>query len=135
MEIKYLKNYKRQCGFTLLEVIIAMTITGLVLGTVFSLFAGSKRLAFSALDEIDRTIFMRAAINVTQIEEEPEYPEYPKEFAESFELNVNEPLERPKRQTRKLLYVLESYELKAGRKKNQEPVSLLRWKKLEKMPD
>ena len=37
---------RRQRGFTLLEVIVALTITAMVLGSLFALAAGSKQLAF-----------------------------------------------------------------------------------------
>ena len=36
---------RRSSGFTLLEVMVAMTITGLALGSLFSVIAGNKRLA------------------------------------------------------------------------------------------
>ena len=39
------KRRKNQQGFTLIEVIVALTITGFLLGGLFSLVGGSKLLA------------------------------------------------------------------------------------------
>lgn len=58
----------RQNGFTLLEVMIALTITGLVLGGLLSLSAGSKRLAVSAQDTLHEAVQRRAAIQFAQLE-------------------------------------------------------------------
>ena len=58
----------RQSGFTLLEVMIALTITGLVLGGLLSLSAGSKRLAVSAQDTLQEAVQRRAAIQFAQLE-------------------------------------------------------------------
>ena len=58
-----LNSKRKQKGFTLLEVLVALAIVGMVLGTVFSLLASSKRLAFKALDDIERTVFLRSALN------------------------------------------------------------------------
>jgi len=98
-------------GFTLLEVLIAMTIVGMALGTVFGLLAGSKRLAFKAADDIERTIFLRSALNVAQILEESEYPELPNRYKKSLEIDSGDFLEKPEKQTRPMKLALESYVL------------------------
>ncbi len=98
-------------GFTLLEVLIAMTIVAMALGTVFSLLAGSKRLAFKAADDIERTIFLRSALNAAQILEEPEYPELPNRYKKSLEIDSGDFLEKPEKQTRPMKLALESYVL------------------------
>ena len=54
---------KRQKGFTLLEILIAMTLSSLVLGSLFVLQSNSSRLAFRADQKIDENISLRAALN------------------------------------------------------------------------
>jgi general secretion pathway protein I len=96
-------------GFTLLEVLLAMTIVGMVLGTIFGLLAGSKRLAFQAAEDIEQVIFFRSAINATQVLKEPAYPELPERYRNRVELKVEEPVEKPERQTRPMRLGLEPY--------------------------
>lgn len=50
-------------GFTLLEVMVALTITSLVLGGLFSLAAGSKQLAVRTQATLQQTMAARAQIN------------------------------------------------------------------------
>ncbi|MCK5877592.1 MAG: type II secretion system protein [Candidatus Marithrix sp.] len=102
---------KKNNGFTLLEVLIALTIVGMALGTVYSLLAGSKRLAFKATDDIERTIFLRSALNAAQILEEPEYPELPNRYKKSLEIESGDLLEKPEKQTRPMRLALEAYSL------------------------
>lgn len=54
---------RRQCGFTLLEVMIALTIAAFVLGGLFTLAAGSKQLAVRTQDSLRDTVATRAALN------------------------------------------------------------------------
>jgi len=100
-----------QTGFTLLEVLVALSIVGMVLGTVFGLLAGSKRLAFKSLDDIERTVFLRSAINVAQVLKEPDYPELPERYKKSLDLSIDEPLEKPEHQTKLMRLALEPYRL------------------------
>lgn len=116
-------------GFTLLEVILAMMIVGMVLGTLFSLLAGSKRLAFKASDEIGETLFLRTALNVYQVLEKPEYPQLPSEYAKELSAQTDSLLDPPERQTQKILLGLEPYVLKDARSGIQ--VNSVRLKKLE----
>ena len=102
----------QQQGFTLLEVIIAMAIVGMALGTILGLLAGSKRLAFKATDDIERTLFLRSAINAAQVLEEPEYPELPSQYKKNLAINTGEPLEKPEQQTRPIQLALEPYTLR-----------------------
>jgi len=106
-----MRNNPQAPGFTLLEVMVALAITALVIGTLFSLLAGSKRLAFSALDNIDRAIYARAALSAAQAEVEPDYPKLPDHYAQKITLQIGELLEKPERETAKSTYALEPYTL------------------------
>ncbi|MDR2212833.1 MAG: type II secretion system GspH family protein [Pseudomonadales bacterium] len=57
-------------GFTLLEVMVALTITGLALGALLSVVAGSKRLAFSAQQALAHSVAVRSLINSAQLRDE-----------------------------------------------------------------
>jgi len=54
-------------GFTLLEVMIALTITGLALGGLFGIIAGNKQLAWRAEDALLRSMQVRSLINFSQL--------------------------------------------------------------------
>jgi len=111
-----MKTNLQPTGFSLLEVIVAMAIVGMVLGTVFGLLAGTKRLAFKAVDDIERTIFLRSAINAAQVLEEPEYPELPERYKDSLDLTTDDLLEKPEQQTRPMRLALEPYTLRDDEK-------------------
>jgi len=53
-----------QAGFTLLEVLVAITLTALVMGSLFSLQSQSSKLGFSSMQAIDQTVNRRAALNL-----------------------------------------------------------------------
>ena len=53
---------RRERGFTLLEVLVALTLTGLVMGSLLSLSAGSKRLAVRSDQALLNALETRAAI-------------------------------------------------------------------------
>jgi len=111
-----MKTNLQHAGFTLLELIVAMAIVGMVLGTTFALLATSKRLAFKAVDDIERTVFLRSAINAAQILEEPDYPELPERYQQSLDLSTDDPIEKPERQTRPMRLALEPYTLRDDEK-------------------
>lgn len=96
-------------GFTLLEVLVAIAIVGMVLGTAFNLLAGSRRLAFHALDDIEHTIFLRSTINSYQVREEPDYPELPERYKKNLDVEIDEPLENPETLKRPIRLVIEPY--------------------------
>lgn len=99
---------KKTAGFSLLEVLIAMAIVGMVLGNIFSLLAGSKRLAFKGMDDIERTVFLRSAINAAQLLEDPEYPELPERYSQNLEIETSdEEIEIPEHQTKPMRLALE----------------------------
>jgi len=55
-------------GFTLIEVLVALTITGFLLGGLFSLVAGSKRLSYRAEDALAQSLRQRAAFNMALLD-------------------------------------------------------------------
>ena len=64
-------NYPRVYrGFTLLEVMIALTITAMVMGGLFTLSAGSKQLAFRAQQSLQDSTAARAAVNEALLDNE-----------------------------------------------------------------
>ena len=64
------RPHKDQTGFTLLEVIVALTITGFVLGGLFSLVGGSKQLSWRSEESLIQATRLRAAINFALLENE-----------------------------------------------------------------
>ncbi len=51
-------------GFTLLEVLIAITLTGLVMGSLFAMQSQNKQLTFRALAALERIAEQRESINL-----------------------------------------------------------------------
>ena len=97
-------------GFTLLEVIVALTITGFVLGSLFTLVAGSKQLSWRSQQSLVRAINARAQINFALLENEYidvdpvlENPRY-----ESQPVDI---LEAPERQTQPTVYALQEFDV------------------------
>jgi general secretion pathway protein I len=123
-------NVIKQNGFTLLEIIIAMSIISLALGTSFSLLANSKRLAFKATYQIEQVVFLRSVINISQLREEPEYPEHPDNHVRNLTLSSDEVLEPPVRQTSKIQLGIEPYMLEDKERGIKIPIMRLRKLKL-----
>jgi prepilin-type N-terminal cleavage/methylation domain-containing protein len=102
----------RQNGFTLLEVMIALTITALVLGGLLSLSAGSKRLAVSAQDTLQEAVQRRAAIQFAQLEpREGELEPLQRPGRLRFMVRDGELLPDPIRRTTPTVWLLQRYEL------------------------
>jgi general secretion pathway protein I len=121
---------RHQSGFTLLEVIIALTIVGLALGSIFGISASSKRLAYKALEGIDRTLYMRAALNIAQVETESDYPKLPKDYAESYDIEPGDLLEKSPRETAKIQFALEPYYILGQDTSTENALQGWRWKRL-----
>jgi prepilin-type N-terminal cleavage/methylation domain-containing protein len=62
-----LPRLARQSGFTLLEVLVALTITALALGGLFGVIAGNKQLAWRAEAALVRAVQVRSMINLAQL--------------------------------------------------------------------
>lgn len=119
---------RRQRGFTLLEVIVALTITAMVLGSLFALAAGSKQLAFRSGQSLNAAIAARAKINFALLEDE--YADV--EIAiddERFRIRPEEYLETVTRKTDPSTYKLQYYEVVDER--SDEAVRGTRWIRLE----
>ncbi len=117
-----------QTGFTLLEVIVALTITGFILGSLFSLVGGSKQLSWRSEESLIQATRVRAMTNFALLENE---------FAEvelilqddSYQIRPLEILEDPERKTQASVHALQAYEIV-----NQESDEIIpgsRWVQLE----
>jgi prepilin-type N-terminal cleavage/methylation domain-containing protein len=60
---------KQVRGFTLLEVLVALTIAGMALGGLFAVIGGNKRLAWRAEAALVRATQVRSAINEAQLDD------------------------------------------------------------------
>ncbi len=97
-------------GFTLLEVIVALTITGFVLGGLFTLVGGSKRLSWASEQSLVRAANVRAAINFALLENEfNEVEEIRNNF--DYDIRAGELLEPPLRKTQASPLSLQEYEI------------------------
>jgi prepilin-type N-terminal cleavage/methylation domain-containing protein len=119
---------KRQSGFTLLEVLVALTITAMVLGSLFALAAGSKQLAFRSSASLGLAIQARAAINFAVLQDE--YGDVEEIIAPGrFEIRGNEYLDAVPRKTEPIIYKLQSYAVID--EETDESITGTRWVKLE----
>ena len=109
----------RAQGFTLLEVMVALTITGLALGGLFSVIAGNKRLAYRSQQTLLESMQVRSLINFTQLNNER--GDIIIDF-ENTELKLEDDveLETPERKTMGSTQALRAYEI---RDKNDELVT------------
>lgn len=62
-------RHEHMRGFTLLEVLVALTIAGMALGGLFAVIGGNKRLAWRAEDALIRATDVRSLINQAQLED------------------------------------------------------------------
>ena len=101
---------KKQDGFTLLEVIVALAITGFILGGLFSLLGSSKQLSWRSEENLLRASRVRAATNFALLQNEFRDVE---EILEDngYEIRSLELLDDPIRKTEPLLYALQRYQI------------------------
>ena len=101
---------KKQDGFTLLEVILALAITGFILGGLFSLLGSSKQLSWRSEENLLRAARVRAATNFALLQNEFRDVE---EILEDngYEIRSLELLDDPIRKTEPLLYALQRYQI------------------------
>jgi len=102
------KTPQQTNGFTLLEVIVALAITGFILGSLFTLVAGSKQLTWRAEDSLQRATQIRAATNFALLQNEID------EVQEILQNRafISEPLDQiepPLQKTQAMSFALQNY--------------------------
>ena len=101
---------KKQDGFTLLEVIVALAITGFILGGLFSLLGSSKQLSWRSEENLLRATRVRAATNFALLQTEfRDVEEILKD--DGYEIRSLELLDDPIRKTEPLMYALQRYQI------------------------
>ncbi|HAS48053.1 MAG TPA: hypothetical protein DCS33_01925 [Gammaproteobacteria bacterium] len=104
------KLNRRHSGFTLLEVIVALTITGFVLGSLFSLVGDSKQLSWRSEQSLVQATRLRAAINFSLLEDE--FSEVEQILQDdSYQIRALDLLEDPVRKTQASIYGFQAYEI------------------------
>ena len=114
-------------GFTLLEVIVALAITGFVLGGLFTLLGASKQLSLRSSESLREAAELRAAVNFALLENEYNEVE-PVLQSERFDMRDAELLDDPLRKTAGTTQALQSFEM-LDRERDQS-VSGTRWVRL-----
>ena len=100
----------KQAGFTLLEVIVALAITGFVLGGLFSLVGGSKQLSWRSEESLIRATQVRAATNFALLENGYRNIE-PILLGDAYDIVSDELLEEPERKTQPSVFTLQAFEI------------------------
>lgn len=118
----------RNQGFTLLEVMVALTITSLVLGGLFSLAAGSKQLAVRTQSTLQDTMAARAQINFSLLQNEYRDIE-PILNNTRYQTQANDVLEDVLRRTAPMNDLLQSYQIID--RDTDEVIDGVRWIRLE----
>jgi len=100
----------QESGFTLLEVIVAMALTGIILGSLFTLVAGSKQLSWRSEASLIHAMKLRAASNFALLQDEYSDVE-PVLEDQDFQIRALDILEPPERKTEASIYTLEEFEV------------------------
>lgn len=98
-------------GFTLLEVLVALTITGFALGALLGVIGGNKQLAWRSEDALVKAGRVRVEMNLAQLQDSPgdvalEGP------SREVRLDRDIVLEPPARKTQGINAALYGYEVK-----------------------
>ncbi len=117
-----------QSGFTLLEVIVALAITGFVLGGLFSLVGGSKQLGWRSAESLLRATRLRAATNFALLENEYRNVELILED-DSLQIVPKDLLEEPERKTQPSIFTLQAFEIVDDER--DEVITGSRWVQLD----
>lgn len=115
-------------GFTLLEVIVALAITGFVLGSLFSLVGGSKQLTWRSQDSLTRATQIRAVTNFALLQNEFQDVEPILDY-EEYAIDSGDELEIPERKTQPTLFALKSFEVRNDDR--EETITGSRWIQLD----
>ena len=116
-------------GFTLIEVMVALTITGFLLGGLFALVAGSKRLSSRAETALARSLQQRAAFNAALLDNDfADLDSFLSTASADYGVVELDELEFPDRQTQPLPYALQALELQSP--DGDTEVVATRWQRL-----
>jgi len=118
----------KEKGFTLLEVIVALAITGFVLGGLFALVGGSKQLTWRSESSLQRATELRAATNFALLQNEFHDVE-PILLAETYDIRAGDELETPVRKTQPSEFTLQAFEVVD--EDRDEVIGGTRWIRLE----
>ncbi len=121
-------NKSGQSGFTLLEVIVAMALTGFVLGSLFSLVGGSKQLSWRSEASLLQAMRLRASTNFAFLQNEYSEVE-PILEDDQFEIVPTNLLDEPERKTQASPYDLERFEIL--NQETSESITGVRWIRFE----
>ena len=101
---------KKQSGFTLLEVIVALAISGFILGGLFSLLGISKQLSWRSEEHLLHASRIRAISNFALLQNEfRDVEEILRD--DNLEIRSLEILDEPLRKTEPMVYALQSYQI------------------------
>ena len=115
---------KKPKGFTLLESIVALTITGFLLGGLFSLIGGSKELSFRAGGHLSSSLELRAINNFSMLQDG--YNEFESILGiDTFDVEDRYELASPARKTQPMNHSLKAFEVTD--RKTGESFLLSRW--------
>lgn len=117
-----------QRGFTLLEVMIALTITAMVLGSLFALAAGSKQLAFRTQVNLQESTAARAAVNFALLDNEFRDIENALQ-SDRYRISGLETLPDVARRTAAMVDLLQPYEIEDTR--TGEIIRGVRWQRFD----
>ena len=125
--IQTARSAAKQRGFTLLEVLIAITLTALVLGNLFALQSQSKRLSYKAQVNLQKNINQRAYFNAAWINDR-QLDSYMDELSRHSDYSVNNKsaLKKPETQVKPLNFSLESFAI--VNQKNEVLLNSVRFK-------
>mgnify|MGYP001208341851 FL=1 len=123
-----MRMVSRQAGFNLLEVIVALAITGFLLGGLFTLVGGSKQLSWRSEESLIRATQIRAATNFALLENELSEVELILDN-ENYSIRPVELLEDPERKTQASVHSLQAYEIVD--EDREEIILGSRWVRLE----
>ncbi len=102
---------RRSSGFTLLEVMVAMTITALALGSLYGVIAGNKRLAARAEAALLHGIEVRSLINSAQLND-AQGEVFTETRKDKLKLEIDEKLVTPARKTKATTFELRKFHVK-----------------------
>ena len=128
LRLRVRRRSRSDRGFTLLEVIVALSITGFLLGGLFTLLAGSKQLSWRSEASLVRAINARAHINFALLENQFNEVE-PAVENDRYFVRTGELLEDPERKTQAMTYTLETFEVVS--EDRDDVITGTRWIQLE----